>query len=77
MGSDREKRVSTEGFGHGCGQEGDHNLMMSGECVPLSSFLRGTPDDVRGGTVMGEEVHIHGGNVGERMAEVASERNSL
>ncbi len=55
--------LGAELFNHRRCQERDHDLMMSYEGEASAAFLGRALDHVRQRTVVGEEIHIGGGDV--------------
>src|SRR5688572_4131079 len=51
-------------------QEGEEDLVVSGEAVPAADALGGALDHVRAGAIRLDEVEIGGREVAKRMAEV-------
>lgn len=60
-----------------CGEEGDHDFVVAGESEAPASALGGPAHDVRVRPVVLDKVHVHRGEVLERMAEIPGEGYGL
>ena len=59
------------------GQQWDHELVMSDECVTLAAPRRRPHDNVCGRSVLSDEVETHGGEIRESQSLIASQSERL